>query len=531
MTNSEQPGSAIGNDPAAANIADLVRRAADRGPDHPALVDVAAGRTLSWAEVDAATSAEARRLRAAGAEPGDRVALRLPTGAAFAITAFGAFRAGCVVVPIGPGLPAAEVQRVLADSAARLLVTDRDPADDDPLAWSSVGTQYPIVKDVTLLSPPDPQPTDPQSSAQQPDAGEPDEAVGGGADLAVLAYTSGTSGVPRGVMLSHRALLANCAQCADLRPAPVTAADRLLLALPLFHIYGLGPGLLQVAAAGATAVLVERFDPAGALDLLERHRITSVAGVPPMYEAWSALPAERLRAAFATVRLLTSGAAPLSADLLDGFRAATGLDIYEGYGLTETGPVLTWTLAGGHPKPGSVGRPLPGVEVALVDTDGRPLPDTEDLDEDITGTGLVAARGPNLFSGYWPDGDRGPGVDGWFRTGDVGYFDPDGDLHLVDRANDLIIVNGFNVYPHEVERVLTQHAAVAEAAAVGVPDPRTGETVKAVVVRTPGADVTEDELRDYCARDLAKFKVPTVIEFTDHLPHSITGKLARKSLR
>ncbi|MFI9813117.1 AMP-binding protein [Saccharothrix variisporea] len=481
----------------ARNVADLVRASAHRGPKHVALVDVTTANSYTWAEVDSFVDREAHRLVDAGVEPGDRVVVRLPTGPAFCVAVFGALRAGAVVVPVGPGQPARELQRVLADCGARLLVGDAG------------GTDVEALPEPELV------------------AGEEFTAIGSGEDVAVLGYTSGTSGRPRGAMLSHRALLANVDQCASLRPAPVTAGDRVLLALPLFHVYGLGPGLLQVAGAGATAVLLERFDPSTALDAIREHRVTTLVGVPPMYQAILTQPVERLREDLATVRLFTSGAAPLAAGVLDALRQAVGLPVYEGYGLTETGPVLTSTLVGGVPKGGSVGRALPGVEVRLVDTDGRPL----DLEEDEPGTGLVAARGANLFSGYWPDGSHGPDASGWFRTGDVGFFDEDGDLHLVDRAGDLIIVNGFNVYPHEVEQVLGELAGVAEAAAVGVPDERTGESVKVVVVPADGAELTEDAVKEHCAARLAKFKVPTVVEFAPTLPHSPTGKLARARLR
>ncbi|MEU5691464.1 AMP-binding protein [Actinosynnema sp. NPDC020468] len=484
----------------ARNVADLVRVSAHRGPKHVALVDVTTANSLTWERLDAAVDGEAGRLRRAGLEPGDRVAIRLPTGIPYCVAVFGVLRAGGVVVPTGPGQPARELERVLADSGARFLVAE--------------GADTGGPADVEVLPVPDLAP------------GEPFADVRGGEDVAVLGYTSGTSGVPRGVMLSHRALLANVAQCAALRPAPVTAGDRVLLALPLFHVYGLGPGLLQVAGAGATGVLLERFDADAALTAIREHRVTTLVGVPPMYQTILAQPADRLRDDLATVRLFTSGAAPLPAGVLDALRAVVGLPVYEGYGLTETGPVLTSTLAGGVAKPGSVGRALPGVEIALVDSDGRPLDP-----EDEPGTGLVAARGDNLFSGYWPDGAHGPNPDGWFRTGDVGYLDADGDLHLVDRAGDLIIVNGFNVYPHEVEQVLAELPQVEEAAAVGVPDGRTGESVKAVLVLRAGAELTEDEVREHCAARLARFKVPAAVEFTDALPHSPTGKLARSRLR
>lgn len=481
------------------NVADLVRASAQRGPLHVALIDVASGGRYTWQQVDAAVNAEARRLVEAGVAPGDRVAVRLPTGPAFCVAVFGALRMGAVVVPTGPGQPLRELQQLVADSGTGLLVGDGE------------GTGLTVLPAPTL------------EVGDQPEF----PSIGSGEDIAVLGYTSGTSGVPRGAMLSHRALLANVDQCAALRPAPVTAGDRVLLAVPLFHVYGLGPGLFQVAGAGATAVLLARFDADTALTAAREHRVTTLVGVPPMYQALLAESHERLGQDLSTVRLFTSGAAPLAARVLNGVRQAVGLPVHEGYGLTETGPVLTSTLVGGVPKAGSVGQPLPGVELRLVDSDGRVL----DIAEDEPGTGLVAVKGANLFSGYWPDGAHGPDAEGWFRTGDVGYLDADGDLHLVDRVGDLIIVNGFNVYPHEVERVVDELDEVVEAAAVGVPDERTGESVKVVIVLREGTGLTEEAVVAHCAARLAKFKVPTAVEFVDALPHSPTGKLARSSLR
>ena len=491
------------------NVADLVAEAAASVPEHPALLDHPAGHSLSWRATEEATRAFATRLLSVGLEAGDRVAVSLPGSAELCVAIFGVLRAGGVLVPMSTDLPTPEVRRVLDDSGARFLV------------GGSADLGVPTV------APPDL-------------AAAPESAEGfarGGEDLAVLCYTSGTAGVPRGVMLSHRALLSNVAQCSSLKPAPVNATDRVLLAVPLFHLYGLGPGLLQVAAAGATAVLMDKFSTEGALELCAEHRVTAMVGVPPMYQAFAAVDGERLAGALASVRLLTSGAAPLPATVLGAIRSATGLSVFDGYGLTETGPVLTSTLVGGVAKAGSVGGPIPGVELRLVDSDGRPVvvaddpEELQDLDDYGSETGLVSVRGANLFSGYWPDGAYGPDEEGWFRTGDVGYLDTDGDLHLVDRANDLIIVNGFNVYPHEVERVLDLLPEVAESAAVGVPDERTGERVRAVVVLAHGATLTEQAVLDHCAAHLAKFKVPSSVEFVDTLPHSVTGKLRRATLR
>jgi long-chain acyl-CoA synthetase len=494
------------------NVADLVADAAARVPRHAALIDAATGRTSDWTQVQTAVDAYTIKLLETGLVAGDRVAIALPNGAEFCVALFAVLRAGGIAVPAAVTAPAPERERLLTDSGAKFLIGDTAP-------------------DLTVLDAPDLGAT---TDVDVPSAGR------GGEDIAVLCYTSGTAGVPRGVMLSHRALLSNVEQCAQLKPAPVTRTDRVLLVVPLFHLYGLGPGLLQVTAAGATAVLMETFGAERALAACEQHRVTALVGVPAMYQAFAAASQDRLADALSSVRLLTSGAAPLPPAVLTALKQATGLSVFEGYGLTETGPVLTSTLVGGFAKPGSVGRPLPGVELRLVDSDGHPVGVAPDPDEtewfsggdgDESETGRVAARGPNLFSGYWPDGAHGPDANGWFRTGDVGYLDADGDLRLVDRANDLIIVNGFNVYPNEVERVLDELTDVQASAAVGVPDDRTGEQVIAVVVLRPGAALTEDQVREHCAERLARFKVPRTVRFVDELPLSVTGKVRRASLR
>lgn len=490
------------------NIADLLAEAAGQRPDAVALVDTTAGTSFTWSQLNARVDRQVRDLTEHGVRAGDRVMLRLPTSADFAIALFATSRAGAVAVPVSPLAPGPEFTGVTEHSGARF-VFSRDPGDARP--------------DVPVLIP----------SAEP---GEPVPAVGGGEDIAVLSYTSGTTGPPRGVMLSHRALLANLEQVGAV-PGTPRHLDRVFIAIPLFHIYGLGPGLLHSTKVGATMVLAERFDVAQALGVCEAQRVTVIGGVPAMYAEFARLSADELGKGLASVRLLSSGAAPLHPKVLATIREKTGLVIFEGYGLTETAPVVTSTLVTGYAKPGSVGRPVPGVELRLVESDGlaEPVPlDPDDLDdafvEDDAGAGLVSVRGPNLFSGYWPDGAHGPDEEGWFRTGDIGYLDVDGDLHLVDRANDLIIVNGFNVFPHEVEEVINELPEVAEVAVVGVIDERSGESVKAVVVPATGASLSEQQVVDRCAEQLAGYKVPRTVEFADALPHSATGKLRRVRL-
>ena len=478
------------------HLADLVAAAAARVPDHPAVVDVTGATTLTWAELDAAGSAEAARLRAHGVGPDDRVAIRLPNGAACCVALLGALRAGAVAVPYGPGAVRRELAIVLADCRPAVLVAT---AGDATAAAVAADSGWPCSTRRTWRPGPS-------------RAGGP----GGGERTALLIYTSGSTGTPRGVRLSHRALLANREQTAALRPAPITPVDRVLLALPLFHTYGLGAGFLQVCWAAATVVLTERLDPEQLAEVIVEQRVSTVAGVPSTFRALLELPAERLRAATAGLRLCTSGGAPLPPRYLAEFRSITGLPIVEGYGLTEAGPVVTSNAIDGRPEAG-VGRPPAARDRAAAGgqsttADGHrqvPTARTDPVLDPATSatttststddTGLVAIRGPNLFSGYWPDGAGGPDADGWFRTADVGFLDADGDLHLVDRSSDLVIVNGFNVYPREVEQVLLELPGVAEAAVVGVPDERSGQAVRAVLVRPrldpADAELTADEVR------------------------------------
>ena len=483
--------------PTSGNLADLVRAAAGANPDKSALIFHDA--VTTWAELDSQVDAVANGLATLGLTPGDRVAVHLGNIPEFPATYFGALRAGMVALPVNTGYTADELRHVLTDSGAALVVTAASTAE---LVRSAT--------DSTVVSP-DQLRTD----------RSPYTSVGGGEDLAVLLYTSGTSGRPKGAMLTHRALLANLAQGARIEPPAVAPDDVVLLVLPLFHVFGLNAALGAVAYHGATGVLTERFDPVETLELIRRHEVSQVVGAPPMYVAWSMLP--DVGDAFTSVRLALSGAAPLPPAVLHRVLDVTGHHVFEGYGLTETAPVLTSTLMSEVAKPGSIGRPLPGIEIKLVDESGQPVEEGD--------PGEILARGANLFSGYWPDGANGPDANGWFATGDVAVLDADGDLYLVDRRLELILVSGFNVYPREVEDVIATLDGVAEAAVLGIAHPYTGESVKALVVRELGSALSADDVIAHCARSLARFKCPTSVAFVEELPHSATGKVSKGRLR
>jgi long-chain acyl-CoA synthetase len=497
---------------AGTSLAELVRAAARRRPEAPAVV--AGDQRLSWAELDATVDRAAAGYAAHELAPGDRVAIQLPNGVDWLRAAFGALRAGLVVVPVNTAYTDPELEYVLSDSGAGLLVTAAERSS---------------VAGVPVCAGP-------------PDAdGPPVEVAVDPATPSFLAYTSGTTGRPRGAILTATALRANQQQCLAMTPPPVREDDRVLLVLPLFHIYGLNAGFGLVAATGACAVLQEHFDPRASLTLMAEEQVTAVPGAPPMYQAWLAAADAvgndaELRRGFAAMRIASSGAAPLPEEVWAAMRDRAAVTVWEGYGLTEAAPVVASTLATGRAKPNCIGGPVPGLELELRDTASTEATaegdgDGMDPDDPLEGPGEIWLRGPNLFAGYWPAGADGPDADGWLGTGDLAYRDADGDLHLVDRRSDLILVSGFNVYPAEVERVLDAHPAVAESAVIGVPDARTGAAVRAVVVLRPGEHLTFEDLQAHAAASLARYKVPTSVHFLPSLPHSLTGKVSRARLR
>jgi long-chain acyl-CoA synthetase len=506
------------------NVADLVRRSAAVDPTRAALIWQ--GQTITWSELDAQVDSFARGLGELGLDVGARVAISLPNRPEFAVSYFAVLRAGLVAVPINPGYTGRELDQILLDSGASVVI-----GTPDVIAATSAAVPYAYHVGAGGVG---------RAFAELARDGDRVEPQADPDGLAVLLYTSGTEGTPKGAMLSHRALIANHDQLGAIEPAPVSTDDTVLLAVPMFHAYGLNAGLGAIAFHGATGLLVDTFEPVETLRLIATHHVTAVVGVPTMFVAWSMLP--DFGEAFASVRVSVCGAAPLPATAATRFLEVTSHPIFVGYGLTEASPVLTTTLASPMPRPGSIGRAIPGVEVKLVGATGDEVwnsahavpdvfDDADDLEEGSPGTdpGEIVARGANLFDGYWPDGRDGPDPDGWWATGDVAYADADGELFLVDRVRELILVNGFNVYPAEVEQVLAAHASVKEAAVLGVPNPYTGQSVKAYVV--PQQQVGMDELVRHCERNLARFKCPSAIEFVTSLPHSATGKVRKGQLR
>jgi long-chain acyl-CoA synthetase len=498
------------------SMAELLPETAEARSDKTALI--AGDREITYRQLGDRAGRAAAVLHELGVRKGDRVALLLGNVPEFVEVLHGAWRLGAVLAPLNVMLTPEEAGYVLADADARVVVSERAFLPTVLAVRDRVAGLERVL--VTGGGP------SPRGAASYEEAltraTAPPQVEVSEDDLALLCYTAGTTANPKGAMLTHGNLRANLDQLRAVPALKEAESDVVLLALPLFHIYGLNVALGITLREGATGVLVERFDPGGTLDLVDRHGITVLVGAPPMFIAWLEAVEERHRE-LSSVRLAVSGAAPLPGEVLEAFRDRFGITIWEGDGLTETAPVVTSNALGEEARPDSIGLVLPGVEVRLVDEHG------EDVEEGDPGE--IVIRGPNVFRGYWrkPEETEAAFREGWLRTGDVAYRDEDGYLHIVDRTKDLVIVSGFNVFPKEVEDAIVSHPKVAECAVVGVPDERTGEAVRALVV--PREEVTEEEILDHCRGSLARFKWPREVEFVDALPKHVTGKVLRRALR
>ena len=449
----------------------------------------------------AARAASVAGAIAAAVEPDARVAILADNDEHFVVAYLGILSAGRVAVPLNPQSPDSDLARKLDAVGASLLVTG--PGRD--------GVAVPVpVTPIEALETLDAAPITPV--ARETD------------DLAVLLFTSGTAGMPKAAMLTHGCLAANLDQVQSTPGLALRADDIGLAVLPFFHVFGLNVVLGLALASGGCIVCVPHFDPAATLATIRDERVTVVAGVPAMYRAWLDL-ADAPADAFAGVRLAVSGAAAIGRETLAEMQQRFGVEVHEGYGLTEASPIVTTSAVDAAVRPGSIGPPLPGVEIRLVDRDGD-----DALDGD---PGEIWVRGANVFAGYWQDPETSERVlaGGWLHTGDIAVADHDGWLTLVDRSKDLIIVSGFNVYPGEVETALVEHESVVDAAVIGESDPRSGEKVVAFVVAAPGASPTPTILTAHLRRRLARYKIPQRFEVVDELPHTFAGKVLRRELR
>ena len=490
-----------------ANLANNLSVAAQRSPYHPALrFDKG---QYSYKALDSATARLAGLLRAHGVRPGDRVGLMMPNVPEFAIVYYGALRAGAVVVPLNVQFRRGEVAYHLGDSGARLL-----------FAWASCGEAGPGATDAgagcVLLGSGDLDwLTADATPVDTPCERDRD-------DTAVILYTSGTTGRPKGAELTHANLGRN-AEIAQ-RLFGLDEDSVFLGVLPLFHSFGQTCALNATILAGATLTLLPRFDPGAVLRVIADDHVTVFAGVPTMYGALLN-HAERSRHDLSSVRVCVSGGAALPVELLRSFEATFECIIMEGYGLSETSPIASFNHANRPRKPGSIGTPIEGVEMRVVDERGAPLPVGE--------VGEIVIRGHNVMKGYYRRPDATAEAitpDGWFHTGDLARVDDDGYFFIVDRKKDLIIRGGYNVYPREIEEVLYQHPAVREAAVVGIPRDLLGEEVGAAVVVAPGSETSPEELRDFVKSQVAAYKYPRHVWFVDELPKTATGKILKRAI-
>jgi long-chain acyl-CoA synthetase len=508
------------------NLAVMLRESARRWPAKTAVI--LGDARLSYAQLDELSDRVAANLAAAGLAPGDRVALQLPNIPQFIVAYFGILKLGAVVVPMNVLLKAPEIEFQLEDSGARALITYAGLlAEAAKAAESAAVTSLYVVSDAGA-----PVTGTAFEALLSGDAPGPQLAGRGPEDPAVIIYTSGTTGTPKGAVLSHISLYMN----ADIpgRLFELNGDDTALVALPLFHVFGLSSVMNACVLVGAAMTLVPRFVPGTVLEIMQRDRVTVFMGVPTMFIGLLQAESEAGTASdgtasydTASLRVATSGGAPIPAEVIDSFESRFGVAILEGYGLSESSSVATFNISAIERKIYSAGKPIWGTSVQIWDADSRPLP------PGAAHPGEIVLRGVNIMIGYHnnPEATAKAFEGGWFHTGDIGYLDDDGFLFIIDRIKDLIIRGGYNVYPREVEEVLYAHPAVAEVAVIGVPDPRLGEEVHAVVAVKPGHRVTEAELIEFAKERAAAYKYPRTIEFRDNLPKNATGKILKKELR
>lgn len=490
------------------NLASIVTESSARVPDNVAvrLGDV----ELTYAELDERSAHLASLLGARGVGPGDRVGVMLPNVPEFPIAYYGVLRAGAIVVPMNVLLKRREIAFYLEDSGAKLLLAWHGFAEEAGAGAAEAGAELIEVEPAGFAA---------LLAEQEPASGlaETEES-----DTAVILYTSGTTGKPKGAELTHANLHKN-ADVSCRTTCEIEAGDVVLGSLPLFHSFGQTVSMNASLLAGATLTLVPRFDPGEALATMQRDGVTHFYGVPTMY---GALLHHSGRGDYDTSALRTciTGGASMPVEVLRGFEEAFGAIVLEGYGLSETSPVACSNHPDRERLPGSIGSPIEGVEMKVVDENDEEVPQGE--------VGEIVIRGHNIMKGYWqrPDATEEAMRGGWFHSGDMARVDEEGRFFIVDRKKDLIIRGGYNVFPREVEEVLYEHPKIREAAVVGLPHPELGEEVGAAVVTMEGEELVAEEVSEYVKDNLAAYKYPRVVWFLDELPKGPTGKILKREI-
>jgi long-chain acyl-CoA synthetase len=490
------------------NLAENLTATAAKHGDRPAvkLDDV----ELSYAELQDGARRVAALLADKGVGAGDRVGLVLPNVPAFPVLFYGALAVGAVVVPMNPLLKGREVKYYLEDSGAKIVFAWKDMAEEAGKGADAVGIECVSV--------------DPADFADLLAQHEPDETVVDRADddTVVLLYTSGTTGQPKGAELTHHSMSTNAATSAETL-VELTEDDVVMGCLPLFHVFGLTCGLNASILKGSCLTLLPRFDPAKALEIVARDKVTVFEGVPTMYAAM--LHAEGAdQADMSSLRTCISGGSAMPVEVMKNFEKTFDCMVLEGYGLSETSPVASFNQPGQERKPGSIGTTVRGVEMKVVDDEDRDVEQGE--------VGEIVIKGENVMKGYWGrEEDTADAIrDGWFHTGDLAKVDEDGYFFIVDRKKDLIIRGGYNVYPREVEEALYEHESVAEVAVIGFPDDSLGEEIGAAVALKPGEDVSGEDLQAFAKERLAAYKYPRAVWIVDELPKGPTGKILRREV-
>jgi long-chain acyl-CoA synthetase len=493
------------------NLASNLTATAEQHPDRPAIkLD---DTVISYAQLLDGAQRVTAMLKDKGIEPGDRVGLVLPNVPHFPVIFYGAAAAGAVVVPMNPLLKGREVQYYLEDSGANVVFAWHDMAEEATKGAKAVGIECVDVEPTGFLE---------LIAGHEPDAEVVDRDDD---DTVVLLYTSGTTGQPKGAELTHANMATNAATSAETL-VELSEQDVVMGCLPLFHCFGLTCGLNAAVVKGACLTLLPRFDADKAIDIVGRDQVTVFEGVPTMYAGM--LNAEGAADAdMSSLRTCISGGSAMPVEVMKKFEDAFDCIVLEGYGLSETSPVASFNQPGMERKPGSIGVPVRGVEMKLIDDEGN---DVEGTGDDHVGE--IAIKGENVMKGYWgrEEATAESIVDGWFRTGDVAKVDDDGYFYIVDRKKDLIIRGGYNVYPREVEEALYEHEAVAEVAVIGIPDDHLGEEVGAAVALKSGETAEPDDLKDFAKERLAAYKYPRHVWIVDELPKGPTGKILRREV-
>jgi long-chain acyl-CoA synthetase len=492
-------------------VTNLARNLTDTTRAHAGRVAVRVDDTaMTYRALDEASARVAGLLHERGLKPGDRVGIMMPNVAEVPVVYYGVLRAGGVVVPMNPLLKEREVAYYLGDSGAGLIFAWHAFADP-----ARVGAEQAEAEAIVV------------DAAGFPDllaSVEPDYGVADAddEDTAVILYTSGTTGHPKGAELTHGNLRSNTEVTRD-EIVLARPDDVIFGGLPLFHVFGQTVALNVAVASGACLTLLPRFDAGHALRVIADHGVTVFEGVPTMYVALLHQP-DRAGHDTSALRMCVSGGAALPVEVLHGFEEAFEVAVLEGYGLSETSPVASFNHPGQERKAGSIGTPIRGVQMRVVDQDDHDVPQGE--------VGEIVIRGPNVMKGYWlrPEATAEAIRDGWFHSGDLARTDEDGYFYIVDRKKDMIIRGGYNVYPREIEEVLYEHPAVAEAAVIGLPHPALGEEVGAAVALRPGAVISPEELRDYVKAQVAAYKYPRHVWIVDELPKGPTGKIQKRDI-